>query len=224
MRGTSVCVAAVALALPICANAASAPGLYARLSSGLNVMEPEDGHAGNTDGQILTDPGVALVGAVGWNFGSGPRVEVEGSYRANDISDESGFSARAAVGTESKFGFMANALFEFDMGSWIAPYIGVGLGYQLIDEPGAHLSVGPINANILDTTKGSFAYQAIAGAAFPIAAVPGLDLTFEYRYLGAPDDRKSNGTITIQGIGRFPTPVANDDFNHSILLGARYAF
>ncbi|HTJ64692.1 MAG TPA: outer membrane beta-barrel protein [Alphaproteobacteria bacterium] len=224
MKGISVVVAAIAAVLPICANAASPPGLYARLSSGLNFMEPEDGHAGNTNGQIITDPGVALVGAVGWNFGNGPRIEVEGSYRANDISGEAGFGARAAVGTESKFGFMANALFDFDMGSWITPYIGFGIGYQLIDEPGAHIAVGPISANILDTTKGSFAYQAIVGAAFPIDAVPGLDLTFEYRYLSAPDDRRSNGTITIQGVGSFPTPVANDDFNHSILFGARYAF
>jgi len=36
--------------------------------------------------KVYTDPGPAGLVALGWGFGNGLRVEVEGSYRSNDIS------------------------------------------------------------------------------------------------------------------------------------------
>ena len=67
--------------------------------------------------------------------------------------------------------------------------------------------------------------QGIAGFAFPITAVPGLALTAEYRFMGEVNGRDYHEQLfTPQGA--FPARLKEgaDDFNHSILLGVRYAF
>ena len=46
---------------------------------------------------------------------------------------------------------------------------------------------------------GSFAYQAILGAAFPIAAIPGLAITAEYRFLGTAGNRDYGGVASRGG-------------------------
>lgn len=225
MKAFYALLAPALLALPLSAHAASAPGPYVRLNAGINIMGTEDAHVGNANGQLSTDAGAAVSGALGWNFGNGPRLEIEGSYRANDISGETGFGGESAKGTESKYGFMANALYEFDAAPWISPYIGFGIGYQSVEEPGAKASFGPVSAVVFDSSQGSFAYQAIVGAAFPIPSIAGLDLTLEYRYLSITGDRTYNGIITVKGVGSFPTSdTATDDYNHTIMAGVRYAF
>jgi OOP family OmpA-OmpF porin len=225
MKAFYALLAPAIIALPLSAHAASAPGPYVKLNTGINIMGNEDAHAGNANGQVDLDPGFAISGAVGWNFGGGPRVEVEGSYRSNDISGETGFGGESAKGTESKTGVMFNALYEFDAAPWVSPYIGFGIGYQSVEEPGAKASFGTISAVTYDSSQGSFAYQAIVGAAFPIPSVAGLDLTLEYRYLSLPSERTYKGQITIQGVGSFPTSdTSTDNYNHSIMAGVRYAF
>ena len=73
-------------------------------------------------------------------------------------------------------------------------------------------------------TVGAFAYQAIVGAALPLAFVPGLSLTLEYRFLGLADpypefhrDATLANGATSEGKVRF-----GNDFNHSFLIGLRY--
>jgi OmpA-OmpF porin, OOP family len=88
---------------------------------------------------------------------------------------------------------------------------GAGVGYQW-----ANVSSNSINT--ATGTTGAFAYQTILGAAVPIASVPGLSLTGEYRFMGLAGDRDysvARDNITID---------RTDDFNHSILIGLRYAF
>jgi OmpA-OmpF porin, OOP family len=82
-------------------------------------------------------------------------------------------------------------------------------------------------------TQGSFAAQAILGMSVPIPAVPGLAFTAEYRFMALTEDRSYNGTFATRGAlapigipaGIYGTHIkASDDYNHSILLGIRYAF
>jgi outer membrane protein OmpA-like peptidoglycan-associated protein len=92
------------------------------------------------------------------------------------------------------------------------PYIGAGVGYQWAD----------VNATSFHTatgTAGAFAYQAILGAAIPIASVPGLAVTAEYRFMGLAGNRGYSANLLPDH-----TIVRTDDFNHSILIGLRYAF
>ena len=74
------------------------------------------------------DPGAAGLASVGYGFGNGLRVELEGDYRYNPIQAP-GFR----VAREEKYGGMLNALFDLDVGSpYVFPYIGAGAGYSWV--------------------------------------------------------------------------------------------
>ncbi len=98
---------------------------------------------------------------------------------------------------------MFNVLYDFNgLTPYFVPYIGGGVGYQWINE-NWHFNNNSTNFTLFGNTfpaggiqesgqgtKGSFAYQAILGAAFPLAMVmPGLALTAEYRFLGTTGNR-----------------------------------
>ncbi len=232
MRVVTALASTAAWLLPACAMGQAVDGLYVGAGAGANFMPhetvdkttrlsaftfnpatfgPNAGSAPASSsrgvGRLRFDPGGVGVGSIGYGFGNGLRVEVEGSYRYNG-SDPNRLS-------EQKFGGLANALFDFDVGSpRLFPYLGVGAGYQWADR-GFH-----------DGRTGSFAYQAILGVATPVTAVPGLSVTLEYRFLGLAGSSRQNGVPPdpLFGQGSSTTTKFSDDYNHSILLGARYAF
>ncbi len=218
-------LATTLLALPLVARAQPVDGFYVGAGAGVNFMQPEKREF-NEDITELTPPGSRLVippahygehyrnnfdvgavgvASVGYGLGNGLRIEAEGDYRYNENRYVSGQR-------EQKFGGMANALFDLDIGSpYVFPYIGAGVGYMWTDR------------TYLNVQVGSLAYQGIAGAAFPIPGVAGLSATLEYRFLGLGtaknSDTVSSGSITIHTANKY-----NDDYNHSILVGVRYAF
>jgi outer membrane protein OmpA-like peptidoglycan-associated protein len=145
--------------------------------------------------------------------------------------------------TEKKYGGMFNVLYDFNgLTPFFVPYIGGGVGYQWINENwhfnnnsnftlfGNTFPAGGIQESG-QGTKGSFAYQAILGAAFPLPmVVPGLALTAEYRFLGTTGNRSYSGTAqtvtTAPSVFR-STPAGitlGQNYNHSILVGLRYNF
>ena len=211
-------------------------------------------------GSVNGSTGFAGVVSLGWGFGNGLRAEIEGNYRDNHNSNFSGLpSPNVGGGTnEQKYGGMFNVLYDFSgIASWIVPYIGAGVGYLAIEEkrnayntatvtpPAALLSTGATAAlafppGSLRTsgqgTEGSFAYQAIVGAAFPLPQVmPGLAATVEYRFLGTAGNRTYHGIATFSAVsaatgapaGTAATPASvtlGNSFNHAILIGLRYNF
>jgi OmpA-OmpF porin, OOP family len=196
------------------------------------------------------DTGVAAVVSVGYGLGNGLRVELEGNYRSNKYNRVGagsqvngsviGFSS--AGGDERKYGGMVNVLYDFDpnvlgLGFFpaaISPYIGVGAGYVWAQNQNVRFSgnPGPVAGfpngyrELVRTNQGqgAFAYQAIAGAAFPIAAVPGLAITAEYRFLGMYGDRDYNFQYFAPGVATRAKVRFNEEYNHSVMLGVRYAF
>jgi outer membrane protein OmpA-like peptidoglycan-associated protein len=157
--------------------------------------------------------------SLGWGFGNGVRAEIEANYRSNEVSDVSGARLTRPVrsaGTVSSYGVMANALYDFDLGPGLplVPYIGLGAGYIWQDWDGVRG-----NTLTLDGGDGSFAYQAIIGAAFPLNDLaPGLALTAEYRFVGTT----ASDVDARDGATRGSAEVTA--FNHSLMLGIRYAF
>jgi len=200
-----------------------------------------DGVPASRQGNIDFDTGVAAVVSLGWGFGNGLRTEVEGSYRYNEVDKIGGFPGpratsafRNAGGDVSQYGVMANVFYDLNLPAFfptlpipVVPYVGGGVGYIWNDVDAVIGTRFPANGNTvrIDDTRGRFAFQGIAGAAFPIAAVPGLALTVEYRYMGSLqgkyDGRVTNPAGQNVSTGRFEIDQLQ---NHSAMGGLRYAF
>jgi OmpA-OmpF porin, OOP family len=219
------------LALPLAARAQPIDGLYVGAGAGANFMQPEtqeeDTHVsafrvpfsnftlpgGNFFDKSAHsfDTGAVGVASVGYGFGNGLRIEAEGDYRYNAVN--LGFDSNRTL-REQKFGGMVNALFDLDIGSpYVFPYAGGGAGYMWIDR------------TVSGTQLGSFAYQGIAGVAFPIPWVAGLSATLEYRFMGVAGTQNTQYTGASAAFSAVNSVEKDyNDFNHSLLVGVRYAF
>jgi outer membrane protein OmpA-like peptidoglycan-associated protein len=249
MMMRKVLLAATMLAVPALAQAQPVTGLYVGGGAGLNWLTDSDG--GNLQSFIdstdinpnnlgLTpsgnfnasfDLGGVGVIAVGYGFGNGLRLELEGNYRQNDVNEVTARGFRGTSGgTARTYGIMVNALYDFGTQSnWpVLPYVGLGAGYAWQEYDNVSLRARTTAGSTLpqfriDDTDGRFAYQAIVGAALPIQSVPGLAVTAEYRFFGTLSPEFSATAVNANGVVRRST-VEVDNFNHSILLGVRYNF
>jgi len=214
MQLRNVLLAATVMALPLAAQAQPVTGLYIGAGAGVNIMQDEPinsiGGVSVSGVNLQTNVGATGVMSVGWGFGNGLRAEFEGDYRYNGLDKitTSEVGSGKISGNEQKFGPMFNVLYDFTtLTPMFVPYVGVGAGYQWAD-----LKIDDPFGGSTSKTKGAFAYQAILGAALPIPSVPGLAVTAEYRFMGLAGDRDYNGV------------KLGNDFNHSVLIGVRYAF
>lgn len=248
VSGWAIRVGVVALAMPMAAVAQPAPGAaqprpsIARtpagfyVAAGIGVNMPQSTSVDTSSnlqttlqgqGSVRFEPMAMGVMALGYGFGNGIRVELEGSLRANAVDRASAGSGIAPVthsqGQAWNWGVMTNALVDIDLGAnWIQPYLGLGLGYVWTEMRDFGVNSRRHRLTI-DESQGNLAYQAIVGAAFPIGLVPGLSATAEYRFLGTMDQEFSanffpNGRRTPQA-GR----AEISPYHHSILFGLRYA-
>jgi outer membrane protein OmpA-like peptidoglycan-associated protein len=236
---TTLLAAAALLAVLGLAQAQAVSGPYIAGGVGANWLQDTDlkGSVNNAAGtKIENEFEIGYVGvlSLGWGFGNGLRAEIEGNYRSNDVSDtriggSSVQGSASGTGTAVSYGAMANVLYDFNLGSalgGLTPYIGAGVGYIWHDyqDVGARRVTG--ERAVYNGDTGAFGYQAIVGAALPIASVPGLAVTAEYRFMGTlGHDINGTGNIT-SGSGVSQTRLNSDidNFNHSLLIGLRYAF
>ncbi|MDE2516808.1 MAG: OmpA family protein [Rhodospirillales bacterium] len=230
MKLRSALLAATVLALPMAAYAGQpVTGVYVGGGLGINYMQPENltasGPGFSVSNDVKSHIGLAGVLSLGYGFGNGLRAEVEGDFRNNQFSDSSAGSLGNVGGFEQKFGPMVNVLYDFNgLSSVLTPYVGVGVGYQWTNFQNIHGYSGATSYSIHNHTPGAFAYQAILGVAYPIAAAPGLSLTAEYRFMGLAGTRDFSGTSTTAGVTKATSFSAKDDYNHSVLIGLRYEF
>jgi OOP family OmpA-OmpF porin len=232
-------LAAAAVVLPAAAQAQPVNGVYVGAGLGANYLQDIDADGKGPgfrtylqNSRFSGSPsyewefgGVGLI-SVGYGFGNGLRAEVEGSVRYNELSDVKGNANLVnSKGGMLQYGLMANALYDFDMGWGFTPYLGLGAGVVWSDTDKATVT-SSFNRDRLqvDDFEASFAYQAIVGAAFPISDVPGLSATVEYRFMGTLESDakavgyRSNGATPAKG------SVEMTNYNHSLLVGLRYAF
>ena len=210
-------------------------GLYVGAAGGANFLQTERQTRRTIGGvnqagqrRLLFDAGLVGLASVGYGFGNGLRVEVEGDYRHNRITPGRAPNRISVGGHEQKYGAMVNALFDLDVGSpYVFPYLGAGLGYQWVDLRSRRTLSAPGGATTerLDGTDASFAYQGIFGLSLPVPPVVGLSLTTEYRFMGLTGNRDFGGTFAQLGRPTRSLRVATEDnYNHSLLIGLRYAF
>ena len=229
MRLRPALLVSAILAAPAAAHAQPFRGVYIGGGAGWNFLGQESIHSSTgldlPSGRAQFSNGFVGLGSIGYGFGNGLRVEIEGDWRDNplhailrpgDPTAPSGRQVTTAV--------MANVLFDIDISSrWVFPYIGAGAGYAWTDwQDVSATSTGSLYA--ANDTSGRFAYQGIAGLSFPVWHVPGLSLTAEYRFFGVQGPLTMSSSYTSGG----HTATGNSDFsfdhNQSILLGVRYAF
>jgi outer membrane protein OmpA-like peptidoglycan-associated protein len=216
---------------------------FVTTGAGAAALAPVVGGVG-TGVKLRTDWGYVGVGSIGWGFGNGIRAEIEGNYRFNEVDRISvlGRNAAPSTGRIHQYGVMANAFYDFNAFSamspipGIVPYVGLGAGYVWSDwrrvGGGVALPAGRAAGFAVDDRDGRFAYQAIAGLAYNLGAVvPGLSITAEYRFMGTLEPRLNSATAvsspTLPAAANPQVQTSNfrpDNYNHSVLLGLRYAF
>jgi outer membrane protein OmpA-like peptidoglycan-associated protein len=232
MAPRKILLAATALAAPLALTlavahlAAAQPvsGFYAAIAGGYSIEEGQkikniiiNNVAQPYEARIGLHNGYAGNFSVGYGFGNGWRIEIEGDYDANRYDEIKAKGGDTPLhGAEQKYGTFINGLYDFDVGlPYFYPYVGGGVGWQI----GAYNNVSG-GGLFIAKTKGTFAYQGIAGFAIPISYVPGLSFTADYRFLGSIGSRKL-------GPGRF-TPAdefsAGHEFNNISEGGLRYEF
>ena len=226
--GAVIMLAGTAWAQPV-------TGPYVSLGGGGNLLQDETLRQNeNFPGSKLRyDIGETGVGAAGYGFGNGFRVEIEGNYRQNDLMHLLGTDfPTAAGGKQTDYGAMANAFFDLDVGAnWIYPYFGLGGGYSWTHWNNINANGTADNYDFAaGGTQGHIAYQAMFGVALPIPFVTGLSLTAEYRFLSVPENSgfsgSSVGTEGVYGPRGFGLARGNVDirsqYNHAALIGLRY--
>jgi len=182
--------AAALVALPMAAQAQTPmPGFYIGAEGGINWL------LNTTINNVGTTPqlGWAAGGKIGYDF-VGPRVELEGIYRWNQLnaSVAPGGSLNNQVG---QLGILANLLYDFMPASVITPYIGAGAGIGFVDS----------NSSLGSTV---FAYQGIVGLAWNVDT--NFRVSVDGRYYGT-----SNPTVNGNG-------WSNNNF--SVMLGLTLKF
>jgi opacity protein-like surface antigen len=221
MQIRNLLVTATVLALPVAAQAQPVTGLYIGAGAGVNFQQNQDISSVNgvsTNTHLDSQAGAVGVLSLGWGFGNGLRLEVEGDYRYNGYSKLALPSASVTIGGNTqKYGPMVNMFYDFTTVSpAVIPYIGAGIGYQWVSQQLNSVSIGPGTVTTdRSGTEGAFAYQAIVGAAFPIHSVPGLAITTEGRFMGITERSHTTQGVTIK---------SGNEFNYAALIGVRYNF
>ncbi len=245
MKLRNALLAATVLAAPVAAFAQPVDGLYIGAGAGGNILQTEAVKRGPLNygrgSDYRFNVGPVVVGSVGYGLaGTGLRFELQGAFYENKINHlkNGGFnnSRTSAGGDEYKSGVFANVLYDiplnqFGLNSPVFPYVGGGVGYVHNQFNNGHIAStnanGAVN-NFLRTTgqNDNLGVQGIVGVSFPVYDfVPGLAFTAEYRFLAEIGGRSYKDQVfspagKIGGKQSFGT----DDFNHSFLLGVRYAF
>ena len=174
--------AAAFVALPVVAQAqAPSPGVYIGAEGGVNWLlnfTANTGLAAFPTVSVTPNTGWAVGGVIGYDF-VGPRVELEGVYRNNQLNV--GVPGTAINNQVGQLGIMANLLYDFMPGSVITPYIGAGAGVGFVDS----------NASLGSTV---FAYQGIIGLGWNVDT--NFRVNIDGRYYGTSNPTVNGQTWT----------------------------
>ncbi len=247
MKLRNALLAATVLAAPVAVHAQPVDGLYIGAGAGGNILQTEAvkrASNGPTNfgrgSDYKFDAGPVVVGSVGYGLGNGLRFELQGAGYDNKIdklkNGGAGGRITSAGGDEYKLGVFANALYDIPLNSFglnapVFPYVGGGVGYVHNYMSNLHVAGvganGVVNQYLRSTGQNdNLGVQGIVGFAFPVySLVPGLSFTAEYRFMSEIGGRsiKEQYYAPRVAVGT-KQKFATDDFNHSILLGVRYAF
>ena len=225
MEFKRILLASSALALFAGAQEARAGDLYLSVFGGANFLEDSSGFAstGPTSLSINTDAdtGFVLGSAIGTRldkWAKGLSAELEISYRRHDVGGTGAFASFSTSTSsapldmnQSTFAIMANARYEFDIGSKVRPYLMGGAGWARSKIDGV-IAGTETSASFSDERNG-FAWQLGLGLNYEVQ--PGVDVGIGYRYLDGPDNDIVFG-------GKFEA-VTNrvENSNHAVMVNLK---
>lgn len=146
-------------------------------------------------------PGYIVSGSLGYRMWCGFRLEAEYAFRRNSTRRTHFFGRSFALsGHHQSSSYMANLLWELPISSLgiecrLRPFFGGGVGYT---SERLHASQETM---LFNERKKGFAWQILAGLAYPVFC--NTDLSLEYKFYR----------------GRF-----KDIYNHSVGVGLTYSF
>jgi outer membrane protein OmpA-like peptidoglycan-associated protein len=191
---------------------AETDGWYLGAEAGVNIVPRIRFDANAQTWRQNQDIGYGVLGQVGYGFGQ-IRLEGEIGWRQNGVNRFNNAAGdQSPKGNIGGFSVMGNGYYDFNTGSKITPYLGVGLG-------GLNVSADHLDAAGIGVTNGSdfvFAYQGIAGLSYAIN--DGLAIKADYRYL-----RSEKANLALEssyGSGDGSGPYAS----HAILVGFTLKF
>jgi OmpA-OmpF porin, OOP family len=201
-------------------SAARADGFYVNLHGGPRYQEDanlsRDPHGEPLDvGRLHFDNIGGTVGiAGGYDWDNGLALESEFAYRRNGLDhDEFHGDSTDLDGTLSSYTLLANLYYRLDTGTDFTPYVGGGVGISLLDLDMKRGDEGRFHALDTDT---QFAYQGIAGLAYPVA--PHWSVGVEYRFFGTQDpsfiDHPDGNRVWTETVYHA----------HELLFGVSYSF
>ena len=166
---------------PALADTARVNTFYGEAKAGLVI--PLDSDVDNSNDDLSYELGYAVSGALGYQFTSGYRIEVEGSYREYEADEFGGQSANgeAEIGT-----VLGNLYYDINFGGRVTPYVGLGLGVSFIDLD--DVRAGGSSFDVDDGTQFAFALHGGLG----VEVTERLDLTVNYTFLGHEVDLFNN--------------------------------
>lgn len=209
MRMKRLLLATTALAMFAGAGQAQAGDLYLSVFGGANFLADDGGvFNGGTDGiSFDADTGFLIGGAIGTNLDKwqkGLRVELEASYRRNDLGGSwftgaeptpDGFTDFGIVdGNWSTFSIMANLWYEIDIGSKVRPYVGGGVGWGRVHAEtqdvgtwcGGEGGGGPCQFSLTSTVADNSGFAWQLGLGFNYEVAPDVDVGLGYLYFRGP--------------------------------------
>ena len=236
MRLRLLLAAATCMALPLAAQAQPVTGPYVSLEAGTSIQSSfafQYWHGLGPSGRFNSRPSLAGVAGVGYGFGNGFRVQLDGNFARNTMHSETedyfrgyntSYNHARTFGGLDTYGPMVNVLYDMNVGLPIFPYVGAGAGYQwmAMDKRVYDTNYGDYNSG----TRGSFAYDVIAGLSYPLPTVPGLSLTAEYRFMQQVQSRNyyatcCGATPPAHGFPENPLHLGQIS-SHTFLVGLRY--
>ena len=226
-------LAASLLALPAAAFAQPVVGPYVSLGAGPSIFQdqsiksaslPALGVTSTSVGSIDYNVDYGVGGAAGWGFGNGFRAELYGDYLHGDEKSIGGVTSH---GFSEAYGGFLNVLYDFDLAPYgapgLAPYVGVGGGYQT-----QHFSTGTVSSGGYTITpggsRGDGAVDAIVGIAYTLPFFPALALTAEYHFVATPESQTYGGVGFNAAGNESPLRFKADNlYSHTGLIGLRLA-
>lgn len=172
-----------------------------------------------TRGSITgTNPltGNAVTFPISQSFDAGYNVGARAGVKWGDWRFEGEYSHRSNTGNGTSLGtrldadfstdsFMANAIYDFNMGWLVTPHIGMGIGGA-----DATRTISTTFGELSRSSDFVFAYQAIAGIRYMISPQFALDL--DYRYRGMDSVSYTTRPFTTAG-ATFPSRTFSGNAN-----------